>query len=131
MFYAPYENLSFFDLLHTVLSYMWKSLILLCFSHLITPHVKILILLCFTDRFTPRVKKNFGYVLHTVLPNIYKFIFTVIVYTPYYPTYETLSYCYVLHTIISHILTWNEFMSKLLKMNSLLFCFCISFFHYG
>ena len=92
MFYAPYENLSFFDLLHTVLSYMWKSLILLCFSHLITPHVKILILLCFTDRavlphmwkkiqlcfahrITPHIQIHFySYCLHTVLPHIWNII---------------------------------------------------------
>ena len=77
MFYTPYYS-------------TYETIILLCFAHCITPHVKIFILLCFTDRFTPHVNffqlcfahritphmkiHFYSYCLHTVLPHIWNFI---------------------------------------------------------
>ena len=89
-----------------------KSLLQLGFTHCITPHMK---------------NHCYSYVLHTILPHIWKIIITVLgfthpitphmknyyyssrFYTPYYPTYEKSLYnSYALHTILPHI--WKIFL---------------------
>ena len=69
-----------------------KSLLQLGFTHCITPHMK---------------NHCYSYVLHTILPHIWKIIITVLGFThPITPHMKNHYYSYDLHTLLPQI--WNS-----------------------